>query len=382
MIAFSPLFIDSNFLLLLKIFNKYKLKHNEIITYSVRTSIHTFLTLKNYKPKSKILISSINITSIIDIIKEHNLEYIGVDLDFGTLDFNKDDFITKIKNNNICCCIYSHLFGKINDINYVIDICNKNNIDFIEDCAECFTPNYNGNCRSDIISFSFGSIKKCTCFGGSKTIIKNDEDFKKFKTIINKYKKQSNYSYILKLFKYFYISLILNNKFINLIIRKICYFFNININNILVKLITNINSTDLINNITYQPCFLLRKYLLSRINNYKICTNYNETYVEKNLKINYLIPGIYCNRLKNYWLFPIYCNKYNLLKNINSNDINYVKKISQLVCIDKTCKNSLDFINNVYFFPIHSLTSLKNTKYIVNKLNNLNNESDNYFCIL
>ena len=46
MIPFSPIFIDSNFLSLFKIFNNnYKLDNNEVITYSVRTSIYTFLKI-------------------------------------------------------------------------------------------------------------------------------------------------------------------------------------------------------------------------------------------------------------------------------------------------------------------------------------------------
>lgn len=385
MIPFSPIFIDSNFLSLFKIFNNYyKLDNNEIITYSVRTSIYTFLKIKKYKKNKKVLITSINIPSIINIIKHYNLEFIGVDLNPYTLDFCKKDFLEKVKKNDICCCIYSHLFGKINDINWIIDTCKKYNIDFIEDCAECFRPDYNGNPKSDIISFSFGSIKNCTCFGGSKTIIKNNEIFKKFKKEINNYKKQSNIFYILKIIKYFYISFILNNKYINLFIRKISNILNININNIFIKLIRNINNYDLINNITYKPCLLLEKYLLYRINNYTLPNINNQNYIENNLNKTFILPGIYCNKYKNYWLYPIYF-KHNLFKYLDCNYINYVKKISQLKCIDDNCKKSKDLMNNLYFFPVNSLTSLQNIKYIVYKLNSINLYSnlsgfqDNYF---
>ena len=370
MIPFSPLFIDSDFLLLLKIFNNYKLKKNEIITYSVRTSIHTYLKIKNYKPGSKILITSINIPTITNIIKYNNLEYIGVDLDLETLDMNKTDFMKKIDNEDIKCCIYSHLFGKINDINWVINECNKRNIDFIEDCAECYTPKYNGNINSDIICFSFGSIKKCTCFGGSKTIFKKKSDFNNFKKEIKKYKYQYNYEYILKIIKYFYISLLLNNKYLNLFVRKISYFFNIDINNKFINLIRNIDNKKLIQNISYQPSFLLRKYILCRINNYKENNIENENYIIKKISTYYVIPGLFANNYNNYWLYPIYCkNKKEILNRIDSKNINYVNKISQLVCIDKKCINSLDIMNNILFFPIHKLTSLENIKYIIDKLN-------------
>ncbi len=374
MIPFFPLYIDCNYFSLLKIFfSNEKLLKNNIITYSVRTSIYTFLKIKNYPPNSKILITSINIPSIVEIIKSNNLQIIPIDLDIDTLDMNKSDLIKKIKKyNDIKCCIYSHLFGKINDINWIIDICKNLNIDFIEDCAECYTTKYNGNPNSDMICFSFGSIKKCTCFGGSKTIIKKSDDLKNFKNEIKKYKYQNNYSYIVKLFKYLLISPILNNKYLNIFIRKIFILFNININ-YYFNLIRNINSNNLIENIKFQQCNLLTKYILYRTNNYVDKHIINQTYILNNLITNeYIIPGINANKFNNYWLYPLYCkNKKNVLKNIGKKDINYENKISQLICLDKKCINSQKLMDNIILLPIHYLISIKNTKYIVDKLNNI-----------
>ena len=187
---------------------------------------------------------------------------------------------------------------------------------------------------------------------------------------MNNYKKQSNIVYLFKIIKYFYISLLLNNKYINLFIRKIFYYLNININNIFTKLVRNINNKNLINNIEYKPCLLLNKYLLQRINDYKLPNNDKYIFIENNLSKKYILPGIYCNKFKNYWLYPIYY-KHNLFDYLDNYDINYVKKTSQLKCIDDNCKNSKNIINNLYFFPIHNLTSYKNIKYIVKKLNNI-----------
>ena len=121
--------------------------------------------MKNYPSGSKVLITSINIPTILDIIQHLNLEYIAIDLDLCTLDMNSKDLSDKLKHEDIKCIIYSHLFGRINDIDSIINICDEKSIDFIEDCAECFTESYRGNPRSDMICFSFGSIKTC-CFGG------------------------------------------------------------------------------------------------------------------------------------------------------------------------------------------------------------------------
>ena len=62
------------------------------------------------------------------------------------------------------------------------------------------------------------------------------------------------------------------------------------------------------------------------------------------------------------------------MSKLDENDINYVKKISQLICIDSKCINSKNIIDNILFLPIHSKTSMRNTKYITDKLNNIIHE--------
>ena len=300
-----------------------------------------------------------------------NLEYIAIDLDL-CIDMNSKDLSNKLKQEDIKCIIYSHLFGKINDIDSIIDICDEKSIHFIEDCAECFTESYRGNPRSDMICFSFGSIKKCSCFGGSSTFIKNKNELKIFKNELKQYKYQTTFSYIVKLIKYFFISFLTNNRYINVFFRYISYLFKINITDLCVSLIRNIPAKDLINNISYQPCRLLTQYLLCRMKHYKDHSIKNETYVSNNLLLPYVIPGYQSKVSDNYWLFPIYYHDIRKIMNkLDSNDINYVKKISQLICIDPKCINSKNMINNMIFLPIHSKTNIRYTKYITDKLNNI-----------
>jgi len=371
MIPFSPLMIDSDFPLLYKLLlNEYKPFDNQVITYSVRTSIYTYLKMKNYPSGSKILITSINIPTILDIIEHLNLEYIPIDLNLNTLDMNSGDLSYKIQEEDIKCIIYSHLFGKINDINKIIDICEERSIDFIEDCAECFTESYRGNPRANMICFSFGSIKKCSCFGGSSTFIKNKDELDEFKNELKRYKYQTTFSYIIKLIKYFFISFLTNNKYINIIFRYVSRLCNINTTDLFVSLIRNIPAKNLINNISYQPCRMLTQYLLCRIQHYKDDSIINEKYITDNLSSSYVIPGNKSTYPNNYWLFPIYYRNINeIMKKLDAYDINYVKKISQLMCINNTCINSKDIVDNIIFLPIHSKTQLNYTKYIVNQLN-------------
>jgi len=373
MIPFSPLIIDCDFPLLYKSFlNTYKPSDNQVITYSVRTSIYTYLKIKKYPSGSKVLITSINIPTILDILNDLNLEYIPIDLDLNTMDMNSKDLIAKIEQSDIKCCIYSHLFGKINDVNPIIDICKQKSIDFIEDCAECFTESYKGNPRADMICFSFGSIKKCTCFGGSSTFLKDKDELQNFKSELKKYKYQNTFSYIVKLVKYFFISCLTNNRYVNVFFRYITHLCKINTTDLFVSLIRNIPANDLIKNFSYQPCRLLTRYLLCRIKHYKDQSIENETYITKKLLSPYVIPGNQSTKCDNYWLFPIYYHDIKKITDkLDANDINYVKKISQLICIDSACSNSKNIIDNIIFLPIHSKTNVICTRYIVEKLNNI-----------
>ena len=105
----------------------------------------------------------------------------------------------------------------------------------------------------------------------------------------------------------------------------------------------------------------------------------NETYISENLLSPYVIPGHQEGNPNshwllpiNYWLFPIYYHDIKKIMNkLDKNDINYVKKISQLICIDPKCINSKNIIDNIIFLPIHCKTNIRYTKYITDKLNNI-----------
>ena len=147
--------------------------------------------------------------------------------------------------------------------------------------------------------------------------------------------------------------------------------FKININDLFVNLIRNIPRNDLINNITYQPCRLLTQYLLCRIKYYKDPNIINEKYTLDNLNKSYFIPGYQSTVSNNYWFYPIYHkNISKIINRLDEKDIHFVKKISQLICVDSKCLNSQNIINNIIFLPIHSKTNINYTKYITNKLNN------------
>ena len=381
-VPFSPLIIDIKWIdFLYSLYYRYKLKQNEIITYSVRSSIDLFFQMKKYPQNSNILVSSINIPNIPDICKYHNLNVIGVDLNLIDISINHDDLLYKINNNeNIVCIIISHLWGIINNIDEVINLCKKHNINVIEDCAQVYTTKYNGNLKADMTCISYGTIKNCTSFGGSITYIKNKLELIKMNTIMIQYKYQSNIKYIIKCIKYFYISQLFNNRIINVFIRYIMKMFKIN-ENIIVSSLRSFQSDNLISSIRQNPCNLLRNMVLYRTNNYIDNARNNQLYFINKINNNYhkniityyyKIPSIN-TYIRTWWLFPIIINKLNRLDIINQLHINNISahtSTSNLVIIDDRCKVSNNIMNNIIYLPIHHLTNKRNIDIIFDVLYN------------
>ena len=381
-VPFSPLIIDIKWIdYIFSLYCRYKLKKNEIITYSVRSSIDLFFQMKKYPNNSNILVSSINIPNIPDICKYHNLNIIGVDMNLIDISINYDDLLFKINNNkNVTCIIISHLWGIVNNINEIIELCNKNKIDVIEDCAQVYTTKYKGNLKSDMICISYGTIKNCTSFGGSITYVKNDLELSKMNTIMMKYKYMSNIKYIIRCIKYIYIYLIFNNRYINIFSRYLIKILNINENTILNSL-RSFQSNNLISSIRRNPNKLLRNIILYRTNNYIDNAKTNQLYFINKINTHchkniityyYKIPSIN-TYIRTWWLFPIILYKLNrkdILNQLHINNISAHSITSNLIVIDDSCKVSKYIMNNIIYLPIHHLTNKRNIDIIFNVLYN------------
>lgn len=82
--------------------------------------------------------------------------------------------------DKIVVILVVYIYGKLVEMDSIIDIVRERNIFVIEDCVEFFCGfDWLGNSRIDLVFFSFGVIKFLIVFGGVIVKIRDDELFEK-----------------------------------------------------------------------------------------------------------------------------------------------------------------------------------------------------------
>ena len=151
-------------------------KHSFLTPYA-RTSLHTILKALNIKPGSKILMTPINISSMVDIIEDLNLKPIFIDINLIDFGPNYDELENNLKKKPACFFL-TYLFGYVPNIQLISDCCKKYNVPLIEDISQnigaTFENKYLGNFGvASIYSSSF--TKFVDSYSGSFIITDNNE---------------------------------------------------------------------------------------------------------------------------------------------------------------------------------------------------------------
>ena len=187
-----------------------------LTTLSVRTSWDLMLTAMDWPLGSEVLMTAVNIPEMVKIPRYHGLVPVPVEINFKELRPSAEDIEAKITPLTKCIMI-SYLFGAEYDITDIINVAKKHNIMVIEDSAESFHgPQSTGHPKADVSLFSFGTIKINTSYGGSLTIIRNNEVlYRKMKHILETYPAAGNKLFVKKSVKNVFPVLGLNWKPLN-----------------------------------------------------------------------------------------------------------------------------------------------------------------------
>lgn len=201
---------------------------NNKLIFLGRARTGIFLAIKTFlnKNKPKILMSPFTIPDVINMVQCAG----GVPVFF---DFSKDSTfldISKlkkiIKKNEFSALILTHY--NINNQNYreLYEICRKNNMKLIEDCAISIggsANNFNIGSLSDAAIYSFSSFKFINFFYGGLIQFRNKIDFENVKKETRNWKKFNFIGYIEPLFKAIKFQII-TSKAIYFFLIKIFYF--------------------------------------------------------------------------------------------------------------------------------------------------------------
>ncbi len=137
--------------------------------YSVRSGLDLFLRAQKYPAGSVAIVTAVSIADMATVIESHNIKVESVDINPVTLepDTTQLELLIKKHRKKVVFVMHAHLFGGVARLNETLKIAKKNNILFIEDCAQTFDGfNYQGHSETDLSLWSFGPIKTATAFAG------------------------------------------------------------------------------------------------------------------------------------------------------------------------------------------------------------------------
>jgi dTDP-4-amino-4,6-dideoxygalactose transaminase len=173
-----------------------------LVSFSVRSAFDLLLQALDLPEGSEIMFSALNVKGMINIARRHGLTAIPIDLDFATM-APRADLIEQSITPKTKAIVVAHLFGARFDAQPFIDIARRNNLLFIEDCAQCFDGKvYRGHPNADVALFSFGPLKTATALGGAVAVVRNAGLFQKMQRIQEEYPVQTNGSYFVRLLKF------------------------------------------------------------------------------------------------------------------------------------------------------------------------------------
>ncbi|CAF2401663.1 unnamed protein product [Rotaria sp. Silwood2] len=393
----------------------------------VRTGFDLFLRANQFPAQSEIIMSAINIPSMITVVQCHQLNVIPCDINLDTLEMNVNH-VKRLITAKTVAIVYAHIYGRCVDVSELVDLAYEKQIYFIEDCAESFfgfcsclsedknsnrsavemycpiriqnnnDPScYMGHPRSHLILYSFGVLKFCTSLGGGFAKISDHNLYTKMLDIYRKDPIQEIQQYSLNVKKYFYLYWLLNIPYVIKPLMYIVRLLNLDHMGFVVNRLRAFSKTpnreELFLSLRRQPCRPLLAFLYHRFQTY----DYKHLEMQKE-KANYVLNnlekistiqliGMNC-KLKNFWLFPIIVSKPDLfVQLLSKHHIDAYRGTTQLNVITKQlsdtdnipisiddhhkCPNAEYLIEHVIYLPVHCYVP----KQVLNQLISIVNKT-------
>lgn len=140
---------------------------------SVRSGFDLVLQQLALPHGSEVLVSAITIRDMVGIIGHHGLVAVPVDLEPGACAVRLEA-LERAVTPRTKAVLVAHLFGNRTGMDGIVGFAQRYRIFLFEDCAQAFSADgYRGHAGSDVVMFSFGTIKTATAGGGALLNFKN-----------------------------------------------------------------------------------------------------------------------------------------------------------------------------------------------------------------
>ena len=187
-----------------------------IATVNGTSALHVALLLADVKNDDEIITQPLTFVATCNAISYCGAKPIFIDVDKDTLGMSPEKLNTFLKNstkwdsstkqqiNNstnrpISACVPMHTFGHPCRIDEIIEVCNKYNIEVIEDAAEALGSTYKNKHCGTFGKFgvlSFNGNKTITCGGGGAILTDNEEHAKQARHLTTTAKLAHSFEYI------------------------------------------------------------------------------------------------------------------------------------------------------------------------------------------
>ena len=170
---------------------------------SVRTGFSVLLEALALPAGSEVVMTSLNIPDMMEIVRQHGLTPVPLDISPATLAPRPED-LERVLSPRTKVVVAAHLFGTIISIEPLLKVLHGKQVLLVEDCAPAFAGchGYQGHPQSDAAMFSFGPIKSCTALGGALLRIRDPELRRRMVAIEREFPIQQRRAFFLRLCKY------------------------------------------------------------------------------------------------------------------------------------------------------------------------------------
>ena len=274
---------------------------------SVRSAFDLFLSVMNFPKGSEIIYTAINIPDMTEIAEYHGLKVVPVDVDIDTLS-PKEELLALAVSDKTVAILAAHIYGKWIDLQSIFKIARHYGLYVLEDCAECFHGlQMKGDKRSDLVFFSFGSIKYNTALGGAVVKVNDPQILLRMRAKLETYPCQTHLTYFQKLMKYSLLMMGMNSPTIRWVGINIFHLLKFEYQEVFISFLRGFPG-NLVASLHYQPSSALLALMFRRITNAKeedfgLCKMKGD-YVKERMPDGVVVPGSN-PKVGNYWLFPI-----------------------------------------------------------------------------
>ena len=176
-----------------------------LLTLTARSALDLFLRVRSWKPGSEIVLSALTVPDMAEIIEEHGLVPVSIDVDPVTGCWSHGDLLSSITPRTRALLL-AHLFGHRYELAGALRLARDHDLDVIEDCAQAWRgAGWLGNAKATASLFSFGPTKNCTALGGGVLRVRRRDDLEQARRILESDPIQSGRNYTRRVLSYGFI---------------------------------------------------------------------------------------------------------------------------------------------------------------------------------